>query len=229
MCGRFTLIAEIGALEARFGFEATDFPYTPSYNIVPGQPVLAVLRHETTRAGYLRWGLVPSWAKDPTIGNRMINARVETVTDKPSFRRALRRQRCLVLADGFYEWRRFGKTKQPMYINLQDHRPFAFAGLWEVWRDATGTPLYTCTILTTTANTVLRPIHHRMPVVLDAAAEALWIDRSVMAPETLLPLLKPYVSENMEVYAVSQLVNSPHNNSPACIAPMTAEIPESSG
>jgi putative SOS response-associated peptidase YedK len=227
MCGRFTLTAEIGLLEERFAFKATDLQYAPSYNIAPSQPVLAVIDDDGGhRAGYLRWGLVPSWAKDPAIGNRMINARVETVADKPSFRQALRRRRCLVLADGFYEWRRTGKTKQPMYIRLSSHQPFAFAGLWDVWRDPAGTPLYTCTILTTTANSLLSPLHHRMPVMLDPTAEAIWVDRSVVASQELLAWLTPYASENLAAYAVSQLINSPHNNSPECIVPVTPAVSE---
>lgn len=222
MCGRFTLTAELGRLEARFAFRAGDLHYSPSYNLAPGQPVLAVIGDDHNRAGYLRWGLVPSWAKQPAIGNRLINARVETVAEKPSFRRALRRRRCLILADGFYEWRRSENRRQPMYIRLQGHQPFAFAGLWEVWRDAAGTPLYTCTILTTTANTVLQPLHDRMPVILDAAVEALWLDRSVTTPQDLLPVLHPYAAEAMEAYAVSTQVNSPRHNFPACIAPVSS-------
>ncbi|MGQ4807377.1 hypothetical protein NKDENANG_00725 [Candidatus Entotheonellaceae bacterium PAL068K] len=225
MCGRFTLTAEIGHLEVRFAFEAAEVQYAPSYNIAPSQPVLAVVQHETRRAGYVRWGLVPSWAKDPAIGNRLINARAETVADKPSFRAALQRRRCLVLADGFYEWRRQEKTKQPMYISLPEHQPFAFAGLWEVWRDAAGTPLYTCTILTMGAPTSFRAIHHRMPVLLDPVAEAVWLDRRVQDPEVLRPLLQPHDSVQMQAHAVAPLVNSPGHNSPACIAPLSSEAP----
>jgi|AMFO01.1.fsa_nt_gi putative SOS response-associated peptidase YedK len=224
MCGRFTLTARLELLEERFAFQATDLPYTPSYNIAPGQPVLTVIHaEEGSRARYARWGLVPSWAKDPAIGNRMINARVETVADKPSFRQALRRQRCLVLADGFYEWQHLGKTKQPMYISLHGHRPFAFAGLWDVWQAPTGTPLYTCTILTTTANTLLRPVHHRMPVLLDPAAEAYWLDQNIETPDILLPLLQPYPPAQMQMHPVTRLVNSPLHNSPACITPLAPE------
>ena len=225
MCGRFTLTAEIGRLEERFAFETSEVQYAPSYNIAPSQPVFAVVQHATRRAGYLRWGLIPAWAKDPAIGNRLLNARAETAAAKPSFRAALRRRRCLVLADGFYEWRRQGKTKQPMYIRLHDHQPFAFAGLWEVWRDAAGTPLSTCTILTTAATASFRAIHHRMPVLLDPAAEALWLDRRVEDPEVLRPLLQPYASMPLQAYAVAPLVNNPRHNSPACIAPLSAEAP----
>jgi putative SOS response-associated peptidase YedK len=221
MCGRFTLTADIALLAERFGFDAAELSYTPSYNIAPGQQVLTVVNDGTPRAGYLRWGLVPSWAKDPGTGHRLINARAETVAEKPSFRQALRQRRCLVLADGFFEWQHTGTTKRPMYIRLRDHRPFAFAGLWDTWRDPAGTPLTTCTILTTDANALLTPIHQRMPVILPPAAEAVWLDRRRTAPEELLSWLEPYDSESMEAYAVSPAVNSPRHNAPECIAAAT--------
>jgi putative SOS response-associated peptidase YedK len=210
-------------LQERFALEALEEPYTPSHNIAPGQSVMVVINEDGKRAAWLRWGLVPSWAKDPQIGQRLINARAETIADKPSFRRALRHRRCLVLADGFYEWRKRGKHKQPMYIGLHDRQPFAFAGLWEVWRDADGAALSTCTIVTTTANTLLQPIHDRMPVILPAAAEALWLDQRLVEPQPLLAVLAPYAAEAMVAYPVSSLVNAPRNNSPACIVPLTAE------
>jgi putative SOS response-associated peptidase YedK len=223
MCGRFTLTAARQRLQERFALEALEPSYVPSYNIAPGQEVMTVLNDGSKRAALLRWGLVPSWAKDPGIGNRLINARAETVADKPSFRRALRQRRCLVLADGFYEWRRRGKSKQPLYIGLQQHEPFAFAGLWEVWRDAAGVTLSTCTVITTSANTLLQPVHDRMPVILPPTAEALWLEARPVEPEPLLALLVPYASEAMVAYPVSPLVNSPRHNSPACIVPLAAE------
>ena len=221
MCGRFTLTTDIALLAERFHFDPTGLPFTPSYNIAPGQQILTVLNDGThSHARYLRWGLVPSWAKDPSSGHRTINARVETVAEKPSFRQALQRRRCLVLADGFFEWRQNGATKTPMYIALHGRPPFAFAGLWDTWRDATGTPVSTCTILTTTANALLVPIHHRMPVILHPEAEAAWLDRHLTAPEALLALLTPYAPDSMEAYAVSQAVNSPRHNVPDCLAPV---------
>ena len=213
MCGRFTLTADLTLLAERFHFDPTGLPFTPSYNIAPGQQLLTVLNDGThNRVGYLRWGLVPSWAKDPSIGQRMINARAETVAEKPSFRQALQRRRCLVLADGFFEWRQRGATKTPMYIGLHGRPPFAFAGLWDTWCDATGASLSTCTILTTTANALLASIHHRMPVILHPEAEAAWLDRHLTVPEELLALLTPYAPDDMEAYAVSQAVNSPQHN-----------------
>ena len=158
---------------------------------------------------FLHWGLVPSWADDPKIGNRMINARAETAADKPSFRTAMRRRRCLIVADGFYEWQTIGKRRQPMYIHMRDGRPFAFAGLWESWEGADHSALESCTILTTSANDLVRPIHDRMPVIIAPADYARWLDPAVQQAEPILPLLRPYPAEEMEAYAVSTRVNSP--------------------
>lgn len=221
MCGRFTLTADATLLQERFACDTAALSYTPSYNIAPGQDVVAVVNTGEKRAENLRWGLVPAWAKDPRIGNRMINARAETVAEKPSFRQALRQRRCLVLADGFYEWHRTASSKVPMYIRLRSQQPFAFAGLWEVWRDPSGIPLSTCTILTTAANELMQSIHQRMPVILASTAAAVWLDQHVTAPDELLPLLVPCESASMETYAVSPTVNSARHNSPACIAPET--------
>ena len=171
------------------------------------------------------WGLIPSWAKDPKIGNQMINARSETLSEKPSFRSAYKRRRCLVLADGYYEWQKIPgeKTKQPVYIRLKSQKPFAFAGLWEVWK-GTGMdePLRSCTIITCPPNAVLAEIHHRMPVILPAEAYAAWLAPDEQSAETLQSLLVPYADEEMEAYSVSRFVNRPANNSPECIAPVDA-------
>jgi putative SOS response-associated peptidase YedK len=150
----------------------------------------------------------------------MINARAETVAEKPSFRRALQKRRCLVLADGFYEWKAEGKKKIPMYIALTDHAPFGFAGLWETWKSPEGETIHSCTIITTTPNTLMESIHNRMPVILPRDAEAAWLDRSLEDPARLLPLLVPYSAENLDAYAVSPAVNSPRNDSPRCIEPI---------
>ena len=224
MCGRYTLKTEQTLWEERFGCDATNVIYQPSYNIAPGQDIVAVVGTDTgPLAGLLRWGLVPSWAKDVKVGYRMINARAETAAEKPSFRRALRQRRCLILADGYYEWRREGKQKTPMYIQLRSREPFAFAGLWERWQNPEATdapPLSTCTVLTTTANTALQPIHPRMPVMLSREAERLWLDRDVTDPEMLLPVLIPAPPESIEVYEVAPTVNAARNNSPDCIVPV---------
>lgn len=220
MCGRFTLTTDLDRLEERFAFRAADLSYAPRYNIAPTQPVLTLLNDGENRAGFLRWGLIPSWAKEAAIGDRMINARAETVAEKPSFRRALQKRRCLVLADGFYEWKKEGKKKTPMYIVLKPRESFGFAGLWEAWQAPSGETIHSCTIITTTPNALMESIHNRMPVILPREAESLWLDRSIEDPAALTQLLAPYPGEAMEAYAVSPLVNSPRNDTPACITPL---------
>jgi putative SOS response-associated peptidase YedK len=220
MCGRFTLTSDLDRLTEHFAFRATNLSYTPRYNIAPSQPVLTLIDAQERRAGFLRWGLVPSWAKDPSIGDRMINARAETVAEKPSFRRALQKRRCLVLANGFYEWRKEGKKKTPLFIALKSQEPFGFAGLWETWKSSTGEVMHSCTIITTTPNALMESIHNRMPVILPRAAEEAWLDRTVEDPQSLLRLLAPYPAEEMVAYPVSQLVNSPRNDTPTCIEPV---------
>jgi putative SOS response-associated peptidase YedK len=163
--------------------------------------------------------LIPAWAKDPSIGNRMINARAETVADKPAFRAAFRRRRCLVPADGYFEWQKTGRAKQPYYIRLADERPFAMAGLWEVWTDpATSQRLESCTVITTDANDLTRPIHDRMPVILPAAEYATWLDPQPPTTETLRDLLRPFDSSAMRADPVDSHVNNPRNDDPRCVA-----------
>ncbi len=190
------------------------------YNIAPTQDVAVVPNDGEKRVQFFRWGLVPFWAKDPAIGNRLINARAETAAEKPAFRAAYQRRRCLILADGFYEWRSEPeqRAKTPMYVRLASGAPFAFAGLWEVWRPD-DTPLYTCTILTTEPNKLMAPIHNRMPVILPPAAYDRWLDVAEQRKGAMDDLLRPYPAEEMIAYPVSRLVNSPANDSPACIVP----------
>jgi putative SOS response-associated peptidase YedK len=221
MCGRFTLTTDLEQLEERFSFHTANLSFTPRYNIAPSQPVLAIVEDDKGhRGGLLRWGLIPSWAKDAAIGNRMINARAETVAEKPSFRRALQQRRCLILADGFYEWRKEGKKKTPLFITLTSRAPFAFAGLWETWRPSDGETIHSCTIITTTPNALMESIHNRMPVILTREAETAWLDRTITEPEKLLPFLVSYPETLMDAYEVALTVNSPKNDSPACIAPV---------
>jgi putative SOS response-associated peptidase YedK len=221
MCGRFTLTTDREQLEERFSFHAANLSFTPRYNIAPSQAVFTVIGDEKgNRGGLLRWGLIPSWAKDAAIGNRMINARAETVAEKPSFRRALQQRRCLILADGFYEWRQEGKKKTPLFITLTSRAPFAFAGLWETWRPQDGEAIHSCTIITTTPNPLMESIHNRMPVILAREAETTWLDRTITEPDKLLPLLVPYPETLMDAYEVALTVNSPKNDFPACIAPV---------
>ena len=218
MCGRFTLTADLGELQERFEFNAGGLTNSPSYNIAPTQPVLAVLNGNGRQAHQLRWGLVPSWAKSASANRPMINARAETVAERPAFRAAFRRRRCLVLADGYYEWRRSGSTRTPFRITIASGEPFAFAGLWETWRDPTGEQVRTCTIITTTANSLLRPIHDRMPVILPREREGLWLDHNVQDPYLLGSALVPYPADDTRAYEVSSRVNAVANNGPELTA-----------
>jgi len=220
MCGRFTLTSNLDDLQGRFQFEAVDLDYRPSYNIAPTQQVLTVTNDGQRRAQLMRWGLVPFWAKDLKIGNRMINAVGETVATKPAFRSLIKKRRCLILADGFFEWRKELKEKIPTYIFLKSKEAFAFAGLWDTWKSPDGEVVQSCTIVTTTPNGFVAPIHNRMPVVLSDEAEALWLDPVTEDAGVLTPLLIPSPSEAMDSYTVSQLVNSPRNNVPECISPV---------
>jgi putative SOS response-associated peptidase YedK len=221
MCGRFSLGATIRVGQL---FDLPNWPETPPrYNIAPSQEVPAVIQNRETGTREfhaIRWGLVPSWAKDPAIGNRMINARSETAATKPTFRKPLRERRCLILADGFYEWKRERSRKQPYYIKLRDGDPFAFAGLWDHWAPADGQPLETCTILTTTPNEVVQRIHDRMPVILPPAAYDLWLDPTIHEVERIQGVLVPYAAKEMTVYPVSPRVNNPAYDTPECLAPL---------
>jgi putative SOS response-associated peptidase YedK len=221
MCGRFTL-----TVSARVLGELFDVPepagLSPRYNIAPTQQVLVARTVEAGRelAG-VRWGLVPHWADDPSIGNRMINARGETVATKPAFRSAVKHRRCLIPADGFYEWKRVGAGKQPHLIRFADRRTFVFAGLWERWqpRDG-GAPVDSCTIVTTTPNVLLRDIHDRMPVILPTAAFGDWLLPEPLELPRLEELLRPFPPDEMEAVPVSRRVNSPANDDPSCIDPL---------
>lgn len=223
MCGRYTLRTRLNQLLQLYAAQS-QIEWEPRFNIAPTQQVAAVrsLPDSTSRElVLLRWGLVPAWADDPKIGNRMINARAETLAEKPSFKTALKRRRCLVLADGFYEWRKQGKMKQPFFIRMKDSRPFAFAGLWECWKKS-APPIESCTIITTNANGLMSELHDRMPVILSPTAAEIWMDQEIDRPEPLLSLLQPYADDEMEAYPVSTLVNSPKHDSSACINPLDA-------
>ena len=223
MCGRFTLAAEPDALRAEFEDLVLDPEYTPRFNIAPTQPVLALglSRDGTPRTGWLRWGLVPHWADTPSIGSRMINARAETIATKPAFRDAFASRRCLILADGFYEWVGEGSAKRPFRIRLPDGRPFAFAGVWERWREPDGERLYTCAIVTTSAAPAIARIHDRMPVILDRVQREDWLRNDANADPR--GLLATYQAPGLEAYEVSRLVNHAANEVPECILPVTAD------
>ncbi|MGD1951060.1 MAG: SOS response-associated peptidase [Leptolyngbyaceae cyanobacterium] len=215
MCGRYTQTQSGKDLASAFQL-ATEPDPPPRYNIAPSQPVSAIIAGRDYRI--FQWGLVPSWAKDYKIGYRLINARSETVAEKPSFRAAFKRRRCLIPADGFYEWQRAAnnKKKQPFYIHLKARSLFAFAGLWEQWESGDGSYLETCTILTTEPNELMEPVHNRMPVIIAKADYERWLTAS---PAQVQGLMQPYDADKMAAYPVSTLVNSPRNESPDCIEP----------
>ena len=221
MCGRFTLRSSGESVA-----EAFDLPQVPDllprFNIAPGQSV-AVVREmpqaQDRQLAYLRWGLIPAWADDPSIGDRLANTRSETAATKPSFRKAFRSRRCLVVADGFYEWQKINGHKQPYFVGLQSDRPFGMAGLWERWEKG-GEPVESCTILTTDANELMQPIHERMPVIIPPEQYGLWLDPRCQDSEKLAKLLRPYPSTHMLAYRVSTAVNNPKNDVVKCVAPL---------
>ncbi|NIM51911.1 MAG: hypothetical protein GTN78_05355 [Gemmatimonadales bacterium] len=222
MCGRFSQ-AQIAELDREL-FKLLSVPYMePRYNIAPTKEAAAIRQQ---REGperefvLLRWGLIPSWAKDPSIGNRLINARSETVATKPTFEHAFRYRRCLIPADGFYEWQKTERGKQPYYAKLRDGAVFALAGLWERWLGAAQQPVETFTIITTAPNDMLRPLHNRMPVILKPGDYDRWLDPSYRDVDGLKGLLQPYPSSEMAAYPVSRYVNTPDNEGPECIAPI---------
>lgn len=216
MCGRFTLTASKEAIQESLQLELFD-DYQPRYNIAPSQPVLSVISDgDKRRAGYLRWGLVPVWAKDKKIGYKMINARGETLDEKPAFKRLLQRRRCLVVADGFYEWMKKDDKKQPYRITVNEGAVMTFAGLWDRWK-SDDEEIVSCTIITTKPNDLMSDIHDRMPVILGAAEREVWLDTTIEDKHILKDLIKPYPAERMQAYEVSTLVNSPKNESEECI------------
>ncbi len=232
MCGRYAFFTPLQAVARLFGAEesaAGDF--APRYNIAPTQQV-PIVRWSAPDEGdtsasslrmlsMARWGLVPFWAKDPAIGNRMINARGETVSHKPAYRAAFRRRRCLVPADGFFEWQQCSSGKQPWFIRAAAGQPLALAGLWETWSPDDGEPLHSCTIITTAANGFMRPLHDRMPVILDAAGREAWLDRAA-SPDTLQAVLVPAPDDALEAWPVSRRVNRPANDDAALLEPVPA-------
>lgn len=227
MCGRFTLRTPLARVAELFDAVAIgDWAkrQPPRFNIAPSQ-VVAAIRSCDDRHGRelvpLAWGLVPYWCDDAAIGNKMINARAETLASKPAFRDAFRKRRCLVMADGFYEWQKREGGKQPFFIRLKRDEPFAFAGLW-ARNDKLDVPIESCTIVTTDANALLRPLHNRMPVILNHQACQQWLDPEVNDTAALEALLRPFPSDEMTAFPVSTLVNSPRNESPDCIEPAAA-------
>jgi putative SOS response-associated peptidase YedK len=222
MCGRFALTVDPADLQDAFPEFIFPAQAAPHFNIAPTQPVLVLSNEATNQADYFIWGLIPSWAKDPAIGSRLINARAETLAEKPSFRSAYRYRRCLIFSDGFYEWqaRPETKSKVPHFIRLKSGKPFAFAGLWEHWQSPDGSEIKSTTIITTSPNELMAAIHSRMPVILPSHAYVQWLDPAPRLPIDLNSLLVPYSSEEMETYPVSTLVNSPANDRPEVVLPV---------
>ncbi len=221
MCGRFTLTSSQERIAATLPDLHFPDQLVPRYNIAPSQPIDAVLDDNRTELCRVRWGLIPGWAKDASVGNRMINARAETVHVKPAFKRLLRQRRCVIPADGFYEWRKTSgsRGKVPMYIRLASREVFLFAGLWDRWIDGEGNDVLSATIITCSPNSLISDIHDRMPVILSPGACATWLNRQEESVELLLSCLKSYPAVEMEAYAVSSRVNSPGNDDAACIEP----------
>jgi putative SOS response-associated peptidase YedK len=223
MCGRYRLSRRKEALAEHFGVDLDDLDWEPRYNIAPAQQVPVIRsddRGPTLRASLMRWGLIPSWATDPNIGARTINARSETAASKPSFREPLRKQRCLIPADGFYEWQRRVKGRQPFCFEVGDGGIFAFAGLWDRWRGPDGHAVETCTILTTTPNALLSDVHGRMPVILAPRHYDRWLDPTMQHVASAVGLLQPFDSKLMKRYPVSARVNLVANDDPECCAPV---------
>ncbi len=228
MCGRFVRKCSVDEIKNEFDAVADPdgeikWAFEPSYNVAPMQNVIGVINKEGKNLiAAFRWGLVPFWAKDPSIGNRMINARAETLTEKPAFSRIFKSHRCLIVADGFYEWKKLDeKSKLPMYIHTLSNKPFGLAGLYSTWKSPEdGSFLVTCTIITITPNELLAPIHDRMPAIIASEHRKTWLDSDISDPKELMPLLKPYDSKDMEAYEVSRRVNKPDYNRPDNIKPV---------
>ncbi|MBT4497916.1 MAG: SOS response-associated peptidase [Gemmatimonadetes bacterium] len=218
MCGRFTLLHHPQQIAERFSVDKVAVEFPPRYNIAPTQPVAVIFQHGERYLEAFRWGLIPFWSKDAKIGSRMINARAETVADKPAYRAPFKHRRCLIPSSGFYEWKKEGKEKTPTYIRLADERPFAMAGLWEEWTSPEDEIIHTCTIITTQANDFMSTIHHRMPVIFTPEQEEAWLDSTLENPAEITPLLQPYAGE-MAAHPVSKQVNIAAYDGPDCIEP----------
>ena len=227
MCGRFAQKSPVPSLAKNFDAQLKLESLEPRYNISPTSivPVVRIPHQETKRTlEGLKWGLIPSWASDPSIGFKLANARAETVADKPSFRSAFKKQRCLVPIDGFFEWKQDTKPKQPFYFFMKDEKPFALAGLWEYWKPKTGNgePIYSFTLITTEPNSLLAKVHDRMPVIIDPKDFEEWLDPANQDPAKLTKFLKPYPASKMDSYPVSTFVNAVKNQGPACIEALKA-------
>jgi putative SOS response-associated peptidase YedK len=226
MCGRFTTTFEFSEIRVRWNLDRDLPKYTPRFNVAPetSPNIPVIIRQKgVNECRLMQWGLIPSWAKDPSIGNQMINARAESLIEKPAFKDLVRSGRCLVPADGFYEWRKEGKRKVPMWVHLKTKEPFALAGLWDVWRKPDGKRVESFTIITTEPNELVRPVHNRMPVILRPEDEEQWLDATRTSFVKAKSLLKPYPDELMDAHDVSPIVNSAKYDGPECIQPVASE------
>lgn len=219
MCGRYTLTADAQAIQLAFQLDDVSAWAQPRFNIAPSQQIAVITDRDPKSLKLFKWGLIPSWAKDPATGQRMINARSETAAEKPSFRAAFKRRRCLIPADGYFEWQRRGSQKIPMYIQRNDHEIFAMSGLWESWKQHDGSTLHSCAILTTEANDAIRPIHHRMVAMIDPEDYSLWLAPRELKQQEWLPLMAGCPSDKLRFYEVSTQVNRPINDNPSVIVP----------
>ncbi|MBE0663387.1 MAG: SOS response-associated peptidase [Bacteroidales bacterium] len=217
MCGRFSLTTDEAILNERFRLASGIEPYVARYNCAPTQKLAVITNEEPRHLSYFHWGLIPFWAKDEKIGSKMINARAESIEEKPSYRNAFRQRRCLVLADGFYEWKN-ENGKKPYRITMKDLQPFAMAGIWETWKNPEGKKINSFSIITTSANELMKNIHERMPVILPSEFEETWLKSN--DPREIRELLQAFESEKMQAYEVSKLVNSPGNDNSAVILPL---------
>jgi putative SOS response-associated peptidase YedK len=222
MCGRFTLTVDPADLQDAFPQFTFPEKYAPRYNISPTQPILAIPNDGKNSADFFVWGLIPSWAKDLSIGSKLINARSETLAEKPSFRGGFKYHRCLILADGFYEWKSEPgtKIKVPYFFRLKSGKPFAFAGLWDNWQSPDGGAVKSATIITTAPNSLMAPIHNRMPVIVSPDAYTQWLDPAARTADSLQHLLVSHPADEMTAHPVSTLVNSPANDRAECVAPV---------
>lgn len=224
MCGRYTQRKPGKPIARYYGLDDNGLEIVPRFNIAPTQRVIAVINgQEGLALTQLKWGLIPAWAKEASIGSKLINARAETLAEKPSFRNALKQRRCLIPADGWYEWRAEGKAKQPYFFHRRDDGLFSFAGLWEQWRTPEGETLATCTIITTEPNELAAQYHTRMPAILKRTDERFWLDADSRAPD-LVQLLQPCPSDELEVYAVSRAVNAAGKDEPSFVEPMPLQV-----
>ncbi|MDR3643282.1 MAG: SOS response-associated peptidase [Candidatus Doudnabacteria bacterium] len=219
MCGRFTLEPTAKFYE-RFQIENRLDRLVPRYNIAPGQQVPVVISRSPNRVLMMHWGLIPHWAKDPKVGYKMINARIETVAEKPSYRSSVKAKRCLIPASGFYEWHKSIRGKEPHFIGLKDEKLFGFAGLYDIWKNEKGEEVYSFTIITRPANKFMAKLHDRMPVILYPEHEAQWLNKNITDPNDALMFLEPTIDSRMFEYTVSALVNKPENDSPEIIKPI---------